>query len=175
VLIERLKAQIQSGKTLTDAYSWYRPHANPPVTPEELDRAESSLGFVLPSLLKRIYLEVGNGGFGPGYGLFKLSDESQAYRFDALVQNYMSMRSMTQEEIDEAFEGEEDKPTLWPEKILMICDWGCNIYSYVDCASSASQILVTDANVSHSEIHIESPSLSQWLEDWLDGTLVFPG
>ena len=174
-LIERLKAQIQSGKTPTEAYSWHRPRANPPVTQPELEQAESMLGFALPPLLKRIYLEVGNGGFGPGYGLFRLSDERQTDHFDVLVQNYLSLRSLTQEEIDEAFAGEEDRPILWPEKILMLCDWGCTIYSSVDCASSPYPILVTDANVSLSEINIESPSLAQWLEDWLDGTLVFPG
>jgi len=32
--------------------------------------AESQLGYRLPTLLRRIYLEVADGGFGPAYGIF---------------------------------------------------------------------------------------------------------
>jgi len=31
------------------------------------------MGFALPPLLERLYSEVGNGGFGPGYELCGLS------------------------------------------------------------------------------------------------------
>ena len=34
---------------------------------------ERRLGFRLPLLMKRLYREIGNGGFGPGYGLIGLS------------------------------------------------------------------------------------------------------
>ncbi len=46
--------------------------AKPPVSLADLTDAETIIGFPLPTLLRRIYLEVGNGGFGPGYGLFPL-------------------------------------------------------------------------------------------------------
>jgi hypothetical protein len=35
---------------------------------------ERQLGFGLPPLLKRIYIEIGNGGFGLGYGLVGLTN-----------------------------------------------------------------------------------------------------
>ena len=34
-----------------------------------VDEAEVVIGTHLPGLLRRLYLEVGNGGFGPGYGV----------------------------------------------------------------------------------------------------------
>lgn len=173
MLIERLKAQVKSGQVPTSAYDWHRQHARKPVTQQELDHAEAILGFALPPLLKRVYLEIGNGGFGPAYGLFELYNEHQSQGFDSIVQTYLDMRSMTQEDIDEHWEGEDDKPTLWPEKLLMICDWGCNIYSCVDCASPEYRILHMDSNMSESEFAIESPSLYQWFEGWLDGKLSF--
>src|SRR5690242_3913384 len=37
-------------------------------------RDERRLGFTLPALLKRLYAEIGNGGFGPGYGLIGLTN-----------------------------------------------------------------------------------------------------
>lgn len=165
-LIERLKAQIESGETVSFAFM------EPPVSQEELADAENMLGFELPSLLRRIYLEVGNGGFGE-YNLFTLSNKGTKYDFDAIVQNYINMRSMTQEDIDTHWTDEEDKPSLWPEKLLMICDWGCNIYSHVDCASPECRVLRSDANISHSQFAIESPSLYQWLEGWLNKTFHF--
>lgn len=40
-----------------------------PATIVEASAAERALGFELPPLLRRLYLEIANGGFGPGYGL----------------------------------------------------------------------------------------------------------
>ena len=44
------------------------------LTPFDVSDAETVLGFALPPLLVRLYTEVGNGGFGPGYGLLPLLD-----------------------------------------------------------------------------------------------------
>ena len=41
----------------------------PPATPEALDAAEARMGAALPPLLRRLYGEVANGGFGPGSGI----------------------------------------------------------------------------------------------------------
>src|SRR4028119_998412 len=45
------------------------PPLYPVATEAEIADAERRLGFPLPLLLRRIYEEVGNGGFGPGGGL----------------------------------------------------------------------------------------------------------
>src|SRR4051794_10987024 len=84
----------------------------PLADPALLQRIEAELGFRLPSLLKRLYLEVGDGCFGPGYGLFGatghwLSDEpftlAELYRIN--------------------HKGD------WPDGLVPICDWGCAIWS----------------------------------------------
>ncbi len=128
-LIERLKMRVLASPFVPPKYSWYKQQANPPVTATELAQAEALLGFPLPRLLKSIYLEVGNGGFGPGYGLFRLHK--------------------------------------WPEKVVMICEWGCNIYSYLDCSTFGCPVLRLDHNTSMRKLTPESPSFSQWLDDWL--------
>jgi hypothetical protein len=71
-LIARLKEIIQTSRHATGEPIWQHQRSVTPVTMEELAQAEEQLGFALPALLRRIYLEVGNGGFGPGYGLFAL-------------------------------------------------------------------------------------------------------
>src|SRR6516165_6348366 len=43
-----------------------------PVSNAEFEREEEHLGVRLPLLLKRLYTEVGNGGFGPGHGLLTM-------------------------------------------------------------------------------------------------------
>ena len=37
----------------------------PPATAENLRKTEQVLGFQMPELLRTLYREVGNGGFGP--------------------------------------------------------------------------------------------------------------
>jgi hypothetical protein len=40
----------------------------PPASPRELAQSEERIGFNLPPLLRSLYSEIANGGFGPGYG-----------------------------------------------------------------------------------------------------------
>lgn len=118
---------------------------DPPVTREELAQAEAQLGFELPSFVRRVYCEVGNGGFG---GMFLLNDQRERRwpEFDTIVTTYLEMRSLSQEDIDQHWTDEEGKPSLWPQRVLMICDWGCNIYSCLDCSSLNLPILRMDSN-----------------------------
>ena len=168
ILIEQIKEIIRTQRNPTGEYYWHRQIVSPPVAKEELAHAEAQLGFELPPFLRRLYLEVGNGGFGPGYGLQPLNSHNP---FDeSLVTDYLGMRSKSQEDIDEEYADEEVKPSRWPEFVLTICDWGCNIYSNLDCSSPDSPIFRMDSNVNFMvEWLIEAPSLQQWLANWVEG------
>ena len=175
-LIERLKETIRTNHHPTGEYTWHHQTASLPVTGEDLAQAEAQLGFGLPSFLRRLYLEVGNGGFGPGYGLFPLHDHSLSSTplTDSLVAAYLGMRSMSQKDIDEHWADDEVKPSLWPERVLTMCDWGCNIYSCLNCASPDLPIFRMDSNVNFMvEWAIEAASLQQWLEAWVEGKPLF--
>lgn len=41
----------------------------PPATEEQLRQTEEMLGFALPLLLRSLYKQIANGGFGPGFGV----------------------------------------------------------------------------------------------------------
>lgn len=43
--------------------------AYPPASEEQLYATETALGFLLPPVLRALYAEVANGGFGPGGGI----------------------------------------------------------------------------------------------------------
>ncbi len=55
----------------------------------------------------------------------------------------------------------------------MICEWGCNIYSFLDCSSPEYRVLRKDHNRSLIEHVLECPSFHQWLEAWLAGVPLF--
>jgi hypothetical protein len=93
------------------------------------------------------------------------------YDTTSLVADYQGMRSFSPQDIDEYFADEEEKPALWPERVLILCDWGCNIYSCLDCSASDLPIFRMDSNENFMvEWAIEASSLQSWLETCVDGT-----
>lgn len=51
----------------------------PPATAAALERAERAIGQAFPPLLRRAYLEIADGGFGPGFGLHSLKAAARTY------------------------------------------------------------------------------------------------
>ena len=69
-----------------------RPDLMPPATTEAVRAAEALVGFRFPPLLIRLWTEVANGGFGPGYGLLGVEG---GFPFDdhgglTIAENYRS-------------------------------------------------------------------------------------
>jgi len=116
-------------------------------TPESVvAEAETRLGFSLPPLLRRVYREVGPGGHGPGHGL--LSIDSSGGGDDGLV----------------GFHGRTATDPRWPGKILAFCDWGCAIWSALDCICVAGLVVT----VTESGFHTQGHTLSSWLTAWVE-------
>src|SRR5260370_11569184 len=130
-LIERIKETMRTNHHPTGEYTWHHQTASLPVTGEDLAQAEAQLCFGLLSFLRRLYLEVGNGGFGPGYGLFPLHDHSPSLAplTGSLVAAYLGIRSMSQKDTDEDLADDGRNTSLWPQRALTICERGCHIYS----------------------------------------------
>ncbi len=175
-LLERLKERIKDRKRTIDASSYpgwsgTPRRAFPPVKEKAVRNAEESLGFPLPRLLRDLYLEVGNGGFGPGYGIIGLKKGLVTDEGHSVVDRYHLDR-----------EGDPLCPRwIWPEKLIVICNWGCAMYSCLDCSRLEAPVIRFDPNGLDSErcegwhdaFWIESGSFDIWLTSWLDGTLPF--
>ena len=102
----------------------------PPASIEAVEEAERALGFRIPELLKSLYLLLGNGGYGPGrlakivgvQGGFAASAGTLAAVYDDLRRGakYLGME--------------------WRSCMLPFCDWGCAMFSCVDCNDAQSEI-----------------------------------
>jgi hypothetical protein len=118
---------------------------SPPATAEMIADAESQLGFSLPPLLRRVYA-ASNGGFGPAGGLYPLGDVDES-----LVSVHRRF----------AVSGE------WPDRLLLLCEWGCAIWSCLDCRTDEG-LVVTSGNV-EPFMTTNRRSLRSWLQAWMDG------
>ena len=139
----------------------------PPVSLVELEIAEKKLGFQLPSLLRALYLQIGNGGFGPGYGLIGLNDKGAKNYHITLVDGYLEGITFVH----------PDYPP-WPKQLIVICDWGDNITSALDWTSAQCPVYRFNGDryaegPFESVMELESPSLQTWLEDWLNDRPLF--
>lgn len=136
----------------------------PPVSKKDLLEAEHRFGFALPTLLRELYSEIGDGGFGPSYGLLPLITPVP----DEKLVNGSLPGTESVLELYELFrKGDPENPSWsWPDRLIPVLDWGCAIRSCVDCSTQSSQIIRDEPYVRRV---LESSSLELWLSDWLDG------
>jgi len=111
-----------------------------PASEIDVANAETALGFELDALLKRVYLEVADGGVGPGYGSQRLAGDG------SLVKSYLSFLS-----------------GQWPDGLLPVWDWGDAIWSCVDLEGR----IVTHDDVNGPIL--TTFTVTTWLQAWVGG------
>lgn len=137
------------------AYDNFR--SQPPLAESKLAEVEQAMGFALPTMLRLVYQQVGNGGFGPGYGLFGL-DRATGDVSDCAVELYALLSRGDP----------DDSEFSWPPGMLPICDWGCVIRSHVDCTHPEAPVYRSDDEY---DLTLENASFQAWLEEWLSGSM----
>jgi hypothetical protein len=162
VALVQKRAVEAATRTDMDARAKLLPVATAPV----LDAAEHALGFPLPAALRALYAQVGNGGFGPGFGILGVAGGHTDDLGDNIITAYKAFAQR-----------DPCEPNwLWPERLVRLCHWGCAIYSCVDCSSPESPVIVWVPNCWSKELTPaetamaqESPSLDAWISDWATG------
>ncbi|MFG3105845.1 SMI1/KNR4 family protein [Streptomyces tendae] len=154
-LLERVAAKART----TRPWGWAS--LPEPVDGATTARAEAALGFPLPALLAELYLRIGDGGFGPEYGLLPLLDSPPSGE-PAAVAQYLANRDS----------GAKDPDWPWPEGVLPISHWGCAMYACVDCRSPQATVLLFEPNAGDADHawYVDAPSLADWLRAWTEGT-----
>ncbi|MFC4161269.1 SMI1/KNR4 family protein [Chitinimonas lacunae] len=136
----------------------------PPASPAEVASSEAELGFALPPLLRQLYLDVANGGFGPGYGVMGLEDGFTDDQGSSAVSLYQTLAQK-----------DPDAPDWhWPERWLPFCYWGCTVYSLVHCEPPYPVAYIDLAAIGEDEEVAEyliahKATLDEWFKDWLAG------
>jgi SMI1/KNR4 family protein SUKH-1 len=132
-----------------------------PARPETLDGVEAQVGVPLPDLLRRLYLEVADGGFGPGEGLIAAADMASAY---------LELRAGSPSEV------EDDE---WPAGLLPLVAVEAG-HACVDASSgrmyeSDFEEIEQDDDASYGLVIRDlSMSLEEWLERWLESAPPVP-
>jgi hypothetical protein len=160
-LIDRIKKRVyrdpQRATTMAENYGSLSDYY-PPVTYDQIEAAEKAIGFPLPALIRELYVQVGNGGFGPGYGITGLENGFDIYG-ETLVRATLLNREYREKapEYDEVWD--------WEDSYLMYGYWGCNVTTVVDCSPLILPIYCVDAGDwgTHS-----SRTVRRWWQDWLD-------
>lgn len=136
----------------------------PPTTSASVAAAETKLGFRLPDLLRDIYTQVANGGFGPGYGLIGLDDGAHDDLGKSITDLYFSYKQRDP----------DDPLWYWPDRLVPICHWGCAVYSCVDCSQPTAPVIYFDPNLHENGQRWDDSfiphmsSFNKWIEAWLD-------
>lgn len=112
----------------------------PPVSLAALKQAEEGLGMPLDPFLGRVYLEISDGGFGPGYGARPLVG------VESVVSTYADFRVGG-----------------WPTRLLPVWDWGDAIWS---CVDPHGHVVTMDDVGPPTQTDFTTRT---WLRAWLDG------
>jgi hypothetical protein len=118
----------------------------PPATPEAVAAAEESIGFPLPPLLRRLYVEVANGGFGPNEGILGVSGGAAQGNFA---------------DIAELYQDGPDPSGRIPAGLVLIYDWGCDFRDPTGAMWCNHE----------GEHWPQGMNLTEWLTGTLTGTL----
>jgi hypothetical protein len=169
-LIQRLKQRNADRRRATDGHIHLAKPA-PPAATKGLKLAEHALGFQMPDLLRAIYLEVGNGGFGPAYGIVGTKG---GFKLDECWLESCYKRMVALEK--------ENSVWRWPKRLLPLANYGCGMWSCVDCEYKKLPMILWDPNNLDSEFDgadarlnwgnafwDQGRTLRFWLERWLAG------
>jgi hypothetical protein len=129
-----------------------------PATAATLDDVAAQLGLPLPAFARRLYLEVADGGFGPGAGLLPAR---------RLLETYRELRASPPSEAED----DEWPPQLLP---LVVADTG-----HYCLAADSGRLYESDYEeeldeAADGEVRFRmvlrelSPTLQAWLNEWVD-------
>ncbi len=142
----------------------------PCITEAKLAATEQSLGFSLPPLIRSLYLHVGNGGFGPQYGIVGTKGGAKLDG-NTLETCYADLLNLANE-----------NPTWqWPHQLLPLSNYGCGMWSCVDLTYQRHPMFLWDPNNLQNDLEghdaqenwsnsfwNQGLSLRKWLLGWLD-------
>jgi SMI1-KNR4 cell-wall len=151
-LIEAIRRKAQDPSKRTDFAERSRRPIAVKLSAEAIAEAERRLGFALHPLHRRLFEEIGNGGFGPGAGLIGLPGGHTDETGNSLIE----LRTMF---------GVDVEHYGLPHGVTPLCNLGSGRWACIDDLDEEGTVLVLDI---HGLIDT-GVSLRTWLTNWLSG------
>lgn len=175
--IERLKIQAHDPERAVQNFvnsnvkdqtgKLYRPIANPPASLEMIHDFERTFTLNFPNDLRRIYLEVGNGGFGPSYGLLPISES-----VDITRQKFRAAQTIVEFYYCFRYEAREGYEREWSRYLLPFCSHGCDGLTVVDLRDELVGFIqheILEKEPIDNIIEWHKTSIKSWFEAWMAG------
>ncbi|MBD0672745.1 SMI1/KNR4 family protein [Streptomyces sp. CBMA156] len=131
----------------------------PPAPPQAVADLEAAVGHPMPALLRRIYLDVANGGFGRWDSALSLTEDGDE---PPVLEAYLAWR--------------EGYGQDYPTPVVPLLTWGCAIWSLVDFSTPEGRMWGWDPHgaCARHRLFPERFTLAERLTGWLDGREDFP-
>lgn len=154
--------------------------AFPPATPTQLRETERLLGFSLPGLLRALYLNLANGGFGPGAGLrgtrggYGNPDTFANGNDETLLKKHGSgahLVDLATAEWQRTSEGTRElslPASCWPAQVVPLCDLGCQQEICIDSEGNIFLWYPSEQDDLAFTLAHTQMTLEQWLRRWLN-------
>jgi hypothetical protein len=143
-----------------------------PATAQQVETTEQILGFSLPPLLKALYTQIANGGFGPGTGLRGIAGGYDGTYHDGGTLLNLYPSSAKSEQLFDLASNQQGWQLLpegqWPRRLLRLADMGCVQEACVDAASEHMYLLVVTTDGQHALVSLPW-NLEEWLWRWVKG------
>ncbi len=125
------------------------------------NKSENEIKLVLPSVLKQLYFNLGNGDFGPDYGFFNLFDNPQNKKI-SISRAYSEIHNDSIRDWD------------WnlSKSLVPVLYWGADIYSLIDCSKQGTPVYVLDKNLKKNNsswkscLWLHCDSFMDWIQKW---------
>ena len=169
-LLEAVRARALDPATRIDNFPLHGAGISSPLTDTQLAESIDLLGFRPPATLVDLYRAVGNGGFGPEYGLMGLVGGAD----DDLGRNAVELY------LNDTKTYPNHPDWNWPRHLLHIADLGCAMNACIDCSDEEGRLVLFEPNVLDDRMMTRNGlfpmpvTFSEWMQGWVDGDPFLP-
>jgi hypothetical protein len=153
-LIEAIRERAARPELRNDFAHLFTAELSAPATIAAVDEAERAIGYALHPFHRRLLTEVGNGGFGPGYGLIGLPGGAPGVDGHFLVE-FSRLLLL------------EPGASSLPGPVVVLCDWGCGVWGCLDRETGAVLTIAEDG------LKDSGQTICPWFEDWVSGAILW--